>query len=71
METYLNLSEVIIAVVLIIIVLLQVKGQGSGIFGSAQATFRTRRGVERTMFQFTIVLGVVFVLLSLTSVWLF
>ena len=71
METYLNLSEVIIAVVLIIIVLLQVKGQGSGLFGSAQATFRTRRGVERTMFQFTLVLGVVFVLLSLTSVWLF
>jgi len=68
METYLNLTEIIIAIVLIAVVLLQVRGQGSGVFGSAQASFRTRRGVERTLFQFTIVLATVFVTIALISI---
>lgn len=67
MQTYLNIAEVIVAVVLIMVVLTQVKGTGAGVFGSAQATFRTRRGLERTLFQFTLVLGVVFVALSLVA----
>ena len=37
---------------------------------SAEGSFRTRRGVEKTLFQFTIGLGVVFVLLSMLSVFL-
>ena len=44
METYLNLSEIIIAIVLIVIILMQVRGQGSGVFGSGQASFRTPSG---------------------------
>ena len=67
METYLNLTEVIVAIVLIAVVLLQVRGQGSGVFGSAQSSFRTRRGVERTLFQLTIVLATTLVLVALLS----
>ena len=67
MQTYLNIAEIIVAVVLIIVVLTQVKGTGGGVFGSGQSTFRTRRGVERILFQFTLVLGVVFVLLSIVG----
>ncbi len=70
MQTYFNLAEIIVAVVLIIVVLIQVKGAGSGLFGSGQSSYRTRRGVERLLFQFTLVLGGVFVLLSLTSILL-
>jgi len=70
MQTYLNLAEVIVAVVLIMVVLSQVKGAGAGLFGSAQSSFRTRRGVERVLFRFTLVLGCVFVLLSIVSIWL-
>lgn len=70
MQTYFNLAEIIVAVVLIIVVLTQVRGAGAGLFGSGQSSFRTRRGVERTLFQFTIVLGGVFVLLSIVSIWL-
>jgi len=69
MQTYMNLAAVILSVVLISVVLLQVRGGGSGLFGAAEGTFRTRRGVERIMFRFTILLGVLFVLLSLVSVW--
>ena len=67
MRTYLSIAEIIVAVVLIISVLTQVKGSGGGVFGSGQSTFRTRRGVERIMFQFTLVLGGIFVLLSIAS----
>ena len=67
MRTYLSIAEIIVAVVLIISVLTQVKGAGGGVFGSGQSTFRTRRGVERIMFQFTLVLGGIFVLLSIAS----
>ena len=70
MQTYLTIAEIIVAVVLIIVVLMQVRGQGTGLFGSAQGTYRTRRGVELTLFRFTIALGVVFALLSLVSILL-
>ncbi len=65
MQTYLNIAEIIVAVVLIVVVLTQVKGTGSGVFGSAQTSFRTRRGVELTLFRFTLVMGVIFVLLAI------
>ena len=68
MQVYLNITELIVAVVLILVILIQVKGAGTGLFGSAEGSFRTRRGVEKTLFQFTIALGVVFVLLSMLSV---
>ncbi len=67
MEGALNFAQILISVVLVLIILLQVRDAGSGIFGSGQASYRTRRGVERTLFQGTIVLGIVFVLVSILS----
>ena len=67
MEGALNFAQILVSVVLIIVVLLQVRDAGGGIFGSGQASFRTRRGVEKTLFQATIVLGAVFVLVSILS----
>jgi len=69
-QTYFNVAEIIVAVVLIIVVMAQVRGAGTGLFGSAQSSFRTRRGVERVLFRFTIVLGCVFVLLAIVSLWM-
>jgi preprotein translocase subunit SecG len=69
METYLSIAQIMVGIVLIAIVLLQVRGGGlGGIFGQADTTFRTRRGVERTLFQFTIALVVLFVILAVVSV---
>ena len=69
MQVFLNISQILVSVILVLVILLQVKGQGSGLFGSAETTFRSRRGLEKTLFQFTVVLVVVVVLISLTSVW--
>ena len=67
MEGYLNFAQILISVVLVIVVLMQVRDAGGGIFGSGQATYRTRRGVEKTLFQFTIIMGAIFVGISILS----
>ena len=75
MSSFVHASQILVSVLLVIIILLQIRGQGSGFFGSAQASFRTRRGVEKTLFQFTIILAVVFCVLAILSAvqpsWLF
>ena len=68
METYLYVAQIVVAVALILIVLLQVRGGGlGGIFGQADTVYRTRRGVEKTLFQLTIALVIIFVILSIVS----
>ena len=57
-----------IAVALIVVSLLQVRGGGlGGIFGQADTVYRTKRGVEKTLFQLTIVLAALFVILAIVS----
>ena len=69
MQTILNIVQIIISILLIILVLLQARGSGLGrTFGSDTSSIhRTRRGIEKTIFQFTIALAVVFLLVSLAS----
>ena len=65
--TALNLIQMFVSVLLVGTILIQVKGQGGGLFGSAEGSFRTRRGIEKTIFQFTIFLVAVFILVSIVS----
>ena len=60
--------QIVLSVLLVVIILVQVKGQGSGLFGSAEGSFRTRRGIEKTLFQLTIVLAAAFIAVSIQSV---
>ena len=71
MQTLVNVIQSIVAVVLVIVILMQVRGQGVGLFGSAESSYRTRRGLEKTLFQFTIALIVVFIATSIISVRVF
>ena len=68
MQIYLYVAQIVVAVALILIVLLQVRGGGlGGIFGQADTVYRTKRGVEKTMFQLTIALVIIFIALSIVS----
>ncbi len=68
-ENYLNVAQILISVVLIGVVLLQSKGSGFGAgLGGTTSSFRTRRGLEKTLFQATIVLGALFLAMSAWSV---
>ena len=66
-NTFLNFVQIVVSVVLVMVILAQVRGQGTGLFGSAESSFRTRRGLEKTLFQFTIFLIVVFITISIVS----
>jgi len=66
MQTYLTVAQMVLSVALILVLLLQVRGGGlGGIFGQPDTVYRTKRGVEKTLFQFTIVLAVLFIIISL------
>lgn len=69
MGNYFNIAQIIISLVLIAAVLLQVRGGGlGGIFGQPDSVYRTKRGIEKTLFQLTVALAVVFVILSILSI---
>ncbi len=67
METFISIGVILVVVLLVASILLQVRGAGGGLFGGGAAQFRTRRGVEKTLFQFTIALGVIFVVLAILN----
>ena len=68
MQTYLSIAQIVLAVALILAVLLQVRGGGlGGIFGQADTVYRTRRGAEKTLFQLTIVLIVLFIIVAVVT----
>jgi len=65
---YLAIGQIIVSIALMAAILLQSRGTGlSGTFGGDSAVYRSRRGIERRLFQFTIVLGILFVAFSLVA----
>ncbi|MGK2965275.1 MAG: preprotein translocase subunit SecG [Tepidiformaceae bacterium] len=70
-ETFLNYLQILVSGILIVVILLQVKGSGFGaaLGGmSGGSVYRTKRGLERTLFQATILLTLVFIAISFLSV---
>ena len=69
MTTALYIVQIILSIAIIVLVLLQVKGAGLGsIFGGDGGVYRTRRGVEKTIFNATIGLVIFFFILALVAV---
>jgi len=68
--TYFYIAQIILAITIIVLVMLQAKDAGMGnVFGGGDmGVARTRRGVEKTLFNATIVVGTLFLLLSLLTV---
>lgn len=69
MQFYFSIAQIVVSIALILAVLLQVRGGGlGGIFGTQDSVYRTRRGAERTLFQLTLALTVIFIVLAIVSV---
>lgn len=65
MHSFLNIAQIIISVILVILILLQQRGGGlSPVFGGEGGVYRTRRGIERTIFIATIILAGLFLLVA-------
>lgn len=65
MDTAINIVMILVSIVLMGLILLQAKG--SAFQGESSSISRTRRGVERTIFNLTIIVSGVFVLLAIVS----
>jgi len=69
LPTYLLVAQMLISVALVTAVLFQLHGGGmGGIFGQADSVYRTRRGIESTLFKLTIVLVILLVIFAVLIV---
>ena len=71
LRTLMNWLQIVVATLLVLLILAQVRGQGGGLFGASDGSYRTRRGLEKVMFQLTILLIVIFITTSLVNVRIF
>ena len=68
MNPALAIGQIIVSIALVFAILLQARGTGlSGTFGGDSAVYRSRRGIERRLWQFTIALMVLFMTFSLAG----
>ncbi len=69
MTTFVLIAQIILAVLLVVLVVLQTQSSGAGsMFGSDTSVYRTRRGLEKTLYQATIGVSIVFIFISIFSV---
>ena len=69
LQDTLALASILVSIALIAIILLQVKGEGVG--GLQSGSFvRTRRGLEKTLFQVTIFLSVIWIGIAALAVYI-
>ncbi len=65
----LQIIQIIISVLLMAAILLQNRGVGlSTIFGGSGNIYRTKRGLEKKLFILTIILAVLFFMISLAGI---
>lgn len=68
MQTTLSVIQIVLSIAIILVILLQVKGGGlGGIFGQADSVYRTRRGLEKRLFQLTVVLIITFLTVAIVT----
>ncbi|HEX5451279.1 MAG TPA: preprotein translocase subunit SecG [Candidatus Limnocylindrales bacterium] len=68
MNPFLAVGQILVAVGLVLSILLQARGASLGAaFGGESAVYTSRRGLEKTLYRFTIVLTIVFVIFSVAA----
>ncbi len=72
MQTYLNIVQILLGIVLTVLVLFEVRSSGmGGVFGGAQTNLiRNRRGPELLLFRLTVGASLLFFLVAVINVLL-
>ena len=66
LHNFLNVAQIITAVLLIVAILLQAPEQGlSPVFGGGGEMYRSKRNIEKFLLILTIILAIILVLLSI------
>lgn len=69
MDSFLLVSQIILAILVVVVILVQTKGTGFGrAWGGGSGTSFTRRGLERLVFRATFVLSALFLFVSILQV---
>lgn len=69
LELILNISQMILAVLLVAAIMLQASGTGLGAaFGGGGNVYRSKRGAEKKIFQLTIIFSILFFGIALANV---
>lgn len=69
MKNTLDIIQIVLAVLLTVFILLQHRGTGlGGAFGGEGNVYRSRRGVEKTLFNATIVVAILFVIMAVINI---
>lgn len=70
LSSIISILQIVLAVLLIGAILLQQKGSGlGGVFGGSSNIFSTKRGIDKALFQATIVISIIFFGLSLARLF--
>jgi preprotein translocase subunit SecG len=72
-QNYFYIAQIILSVALVAAILLQTRGGGLGsLFGgdASPGQYKTRRGLEKTLFQVTIGISVAFFIIAIVNVFL-
>ncbi|MCX6765736.1 MAG: preprotein translocase subunit SecG [Candidatus Moranbacteria bacterium] len=66
----LTIAQIVIAIMLVVSILLQNRGSGlSAAFGGDFGGYYTKRGIEKFLFQFSVVLSVLFLAMAVATVF--
>ena len=69
--TLINVLQIVVSVLLITSILVQSRGSGLGMaFGGGNTVYRTKRGAEKVIFKSTIVLAILFALVSVLQLFI-
>lgn len=69
MTTALAFVQIVISIILIVTIILQSRGAGLGAaFGGESNVYRTKRGIEKTLYIVTIVFGILFFGIGLVNI---
>jgi preprotein translocase subunit SecG len=64
---WIKIAQIVVAILLMVAILLQNRGGGLGsVFGGGGGVYLTKRGLEKKLYIATIVLAIIFFLLSLS-----
>ncbi len=71
MVFWLKIAQVSVAIILMVAILMQNRGAGvGGILGGSGGVYLTKRGLEKKLHIFTIIIAVIFILISLATFWI-
>jgi len=67
-DPFIGMAQIVVAIGVMAAILLQSRGSGlSATFGGDSSVYRSRRGVEKRLYQFTVALAVLFAVVSMVG----